>query len=84
MESSTQKNIRSWQKNFGTEILCSPVQKLELNNRKKLPKGSIHDGLSGRTPWHQDAAVLSTHGQKFCEMITVWMPFTKTTKKMAA
>ena len=36
--------------------------------------------MSGRTPWHQDAAVLSTHGQKFCDMVTVWIPFTKTTK----
>ena len=37
-------------------------------------------GSKKRTPWHQDAAVLSTHGQKFCDMITVWRPFTKTTK----
>ncbi len=28
----------------------------------------------------KDSDVLSTHGQKFCDMITVWIPFTKTTK----
>ncbi len=70
------------EKILGTEILSSPVQNTRIKQpEKKLPKGSIHDGLSGRTPWHQDAAVLSTHGQKFCDMITVWIPFTKTTKK---
>ena len=41
----------------------------------------VHDGLSGRTPWHQDAAVLNSKGQKLTEMVTVWIPFTKTTKK---
>ena len=67
---------------LGSEILCSPVQNTRIKQpEKKLPKGSIYDGLSGRTPWHQDAAVLTTHGQKFCDMVTVWIPFTKTTKK---
>ena len=33
------------------------------------------------TPWHQDAAVLNTKGQKLTDMVTVWIPFTKTTKK---
>ena len=37
--------------------------------------------LSGRTPWHQDAAVLSSLGQRLTDMVTVWIPFTKTTKK---
>jgi len=69
------------EKILGFEILSSPVQNTRIKQpEKKLPKGSVHDGLSGRTPWHQDAAVLSTHGQKFCDMVTVWIPFTKTTK----
>jgi len=69
------------EKILGSEILSSPVQNTRIKQpEKKLPKGSVHDGLSGRTPWHQDAAVLSTHGQKFCDMVTVWIPFTKTTK----
>ena len=39
------------------------------------------NGLSGRTPWHQDAAVLSKKGQRLTDMVTVWIPFTKTTIK---
>jgi len=69
------------EKILGSEILSSPVQNTRIKQpEKKLPKRSVHDGLSGRTPWHQDAAVLSTDGQKFCDMVTVWIPFTKTTK----
>ena len=78
---TNKKILNIVEKILGTEILCSPVQNTRIKQpEKKLPKGSIRDGLSGRTPWHQDAAVLSTHGQKFCDMITVWIPFTKTTK----
>ncbi len=70
-----------WKKFQVLKFYLAQYKILELNNqKKKLPKGSVHDGLSGRTPWHQDAAVLSTHGQKFCDMVTVWIPFTKTTK----
>jgi len=78
---TNKKILNIVEKILGTEILSSPVQNTRIKQpEKKLPKGSIHDGLSGRTPWHQDAAVLSTQGQKFCDMITVWIPFTKTTK----
>ena len=60
----------------------NPVQNTRIKQpEKKLPKGSVFDGLSGRTPWHQDAAVLNTKGQKLTDMVTVWIPFTKTTKK---
>ena len=60
----------------------NPVQNTRIKQpENKLPKGSIHDGLSGRTPWHQDAAVLNSRGQKLTDMVTVWIPFTKTTKK---
>jgi ectoine hydroxylase-related dioxygenase (phytanoyl-CoA dioxygenase family) len=70
------------EKILGSEILSSPVQNTRIKQpEKKLPKGSIYDGLSGRTPWHQDAAVLNSKGQKFTDMVTVWIPFTKTTKK---
>ena len=70
------------EKILGKEIMSNPVQNTRIKQpEKKLPKGSIHDGLSGRTPWHQDAAVLNTRGQKFTDMVTVWIPFTKTTKK---
>ncbi len=70
------------EKILGKEIMSNPVQNTRIKQpEKKLPKGSIHDGLSGRTPWHQDAAVLNTRGQKLTDMVTVWIPFTKTTKK---
>ena len=62
--------------------MSNPVQNTRIKQpEKKLPKDSLHDGLSGRTPWHQDAAVLNSKGQKLTEMVTVWIPFTKTTKK---
>ncbi len=70
------------EKILGPEILSNPVQNTRIKQPEKtLPKNSIFDGLSGRTPWHQDAAVLSTRGQKNTELLTVWIPFTKTTKK---
>ncbi|WP_440643192.1 phytanoyl-CoA dioxygenase family protein [Candidatus Pelagibacter sp. HIMB123] len=79
----TNKNILDVvEKILGKEIMSNPVQNTRIKQpEKKLPKGSILDGLSGRTPWHQDAAVLNTKGQKLTDMVTVWIPFTKTTKK---
>ena len=79
----TNKNILDVvEKILGKEIMSNPVQNTRIKQpEKKLPKGSIHDGLSGRTPWHQDAAVLNAKGQKLTDMVTVWIPFTKTTKK---
>ena len=70
------------EKILGKKIMSNPVQNTRIKQpEKKLPRGSIHDGLSGRTPWHQDAAVLNSKGQKLTDMVTVWIPFTKTTKK---
>ncbi len=67
---------------LGSEILSNPVQNTRIKQpESKLPRHSVHDGLSGRTPWHQDAAVLSSVGQRLTDMVTVWIPFTKTTKK---
>jgi len=82
----TNKNILDVvEKILGKEIMSNPVQNTRIKQpEKKLPKGSILDGLSGRTPWHQDAAVLNAKGQKLTDMVTVWIPFTKTTKKMGA
>jgi phytanoyl-CoA hydroxylase len=70
------------EKILGPEILSSPVQNTRIKQpEKKLPKKSIFNGLSGRTPWHQDAAVLSKKGQRLTDMVTVWIPFTRTTIK---
>ena len=34
--------------------------------------------LVGRTPWHQDAGVLNKKGQAGTDLVTCWIPFTKT------
>ncbi len=79
---TNKKILDAVEKIIGSEILSNPVQNTRIKQPEKtLPKDSIQDGLSGRTPWHQDAAVLSKRGQKFTELVTVWIPFTKTTKK---
>ena len=68
------------EKILGPEVLSNPVQNTRIKQpEKKLPEKSIFNGLSGRTPWHQDAAVLSKKGQRLTDMVTVWIPFTKTT-----
>ena len=79
---NNKKVLNVVEKILGKEIMSNPVQNTRIKQpEKKLPKGSIHDGLSGRTPWHQDAAVLNPRGQKLTDMVTVWIPFTKTTIK---
>ena len=79
---NNKKILEVVEKILGKEIMSNPVQNTRIKQpEKKLPRGSIHDGLSGRTPWHQDAAVLNSRGQKLTDMVTVWIPFTKTTIK---
>ena len=70
------------EKLIGSEISSNPVQNSRIKQPEKfLKKNKVYDGLSGRTPWHQDAGVLSKTGQKYTDLITCWVPFTKTTKK---
>ena len=70
------------EKLIGPEIFSNPVQNSRIKQPEKfLKKNKVYDGLSGRTPWHQDAGVLSKTGQKYTDLITCWVPFTKTTKK---
>ena len=70
------------EKLIGSEINSNPVQNSRIKQPEKfLKKKILYDGLSGRTPWHQDAGVLSQNGQKYTDLITCWIPFTKTTKK---
>ena len=53
------KILNAVEKILGPEILSNPVQNTRIKQSEKtLHKKSIYDGLSGRTPWHQDAAVL--------------------------
>ena len=70
------------EKLIGSEISSNPVQNSRIKQPEKfLKRNKVYDGLSGRTPWHQDAGVLSKTGQKYTDLITCWVPFTKTTKK---
>jgi phytanoyl-CoA hydroxylase len=73
------KIIDKVSKILGTEISSNPCQ----NSRIKQPENSIskknlYDGLVGRTPWHQDAGVMNKKGQKGTDLVTCWIPFTKT------
>ena len=64
------------EKILGKEIMSNPVQNTRIKQpEKKLPKGSIHDGLSGRTPWHQDAAVRSEERRVGKECRSRWSPY---------
>ena len=67
------------EKILGSEIASNPVQNSRIKvPEKKLEFDNLHDGLLGRTPWHQDAAVLDKNGQKNTDLVTCWIPFTKT------
>ena len=79
---NNKKILNVVEKILGPEILSNPVQNTRIKQpEKKLQEKSIFNGLSGRAPWHQDAAVLSKKGQRLTDMVTVWIPFTKTTIK---
>lgn len=61
------------------EISSNPCQNSRIKQPEKaISKKNLHDGLVGRTPWHQDAGVMNKKGQKGTELVTCWIPFTKT------
>ena len=64
---------------LGHEISSNPCQNSRIKQPEKaISKKNLHDGLVGRTPWHQDAGVMNKKGQKGTELVTCWIPFTKT------
>ena len=64
---------------LGPEIASNPCQNSRIKQpEKRILSKNIHDGLVGRTPWHQDAGVMSREGQKGTDLVTCWIPFTKT------
>ena len=64
---------------LGQEISSNPCQNSRIKQPEKaISKKNLHDGLVGRTPWHQDAGVMNKKGQKGTELVTCWIPFTKT------
>ena len=73
------KIIEKVSKILGTEISSNPCQNSRIKQPEKgVAKKNLHDGLVGRTPWHQDAGVMNKKGQKGTELVTCWIPFTKT------
>ena len=67
------------EKILGSEIASNPCQNSRIKQpEKNVAKKNLNDGLVGRTPWHQDAGVMNKKGQKGTELVTCWIPFTKT------
>ncbi len=67
------------EKILGPEIASNPCQNSRIKQPEKgVAKKNLNDGLVGRTPWHQDAGVMNKKGQKGTELVTCWIPFTKT------
>ena len=73
------KILEKVSKILGQEISSNPCQNSRIKQPEKaISKKNLHDGLVGRTPWHQDAGVMNKKGQKGTELVTCWIPFTKT------
>ena len=73
------KILEKVSKILGQEISSNPCQNSRIKQpEKEISKKNLHDGLVGRTPWHQDAGVMNKKGQKGTELVTCWIPFTKT------
>ena len=67
------------EKILGPEIASNPCQNSRIKQpEKRILSKNLHDGLVGRTPWHQDAGVMNKKGQKGTELVTCWIPFTRT------
>ncbi len=73
------KILEKISKIIGQEMSSNPCQNSRIKQPEKaISKKNLHDGLVGRTPWHQDAGVMNKKGQKGTELVTCWIPFTKT------
>ena len=73
------KIIDKVSKILGQEISSNPCQNSRIKQPEKaIAKKNLNDGLVGRTPWHQDAGVMNKKGQNGTDLVTCWIPFTKT------
>ena len=73
------KILEKVSKILGQEMSSNPCQNSRIKQPEKaISKKNLHDGLVGRTPWHQGAGVMNKKGQKGTELVTCWIPFTKT------
>ena len=76
---NNKKILDKIEKILGPEIASNPCQNSRIKQPEKgVAKKNLNDGLVGRTPWHQDAGVMNKKGQKGTELVTCWIPFTKT------
>ena len=76
---NNKKILNKIEKILGPEIASNPCQNSRIKQPEKgVSKKNLNDGLVGRTPWHQDAGVMNKKGQKGTELVTCWIPFTKT------
>ena len=58
---------------LGPEIASNPIQHIRIKPpAKHIPDAMQASGLVGKTPWHQDAAVLPPAAET--ELVTVWVP----------
>ncbi len=58
---------------IGPEIASNPIQHVRIKPPEKyLHENQRASGLSGSTPWHQDAAVIPPEAGT--ELLTVWVP----------
>ena len=76
---NNKKILNKIEKILGPEIASNPCQNSRIKQPEKgVSKKNLNDGLVGRTPWNQDAGVMNKKGQKGTELVTCWIPFTKT------
>ena len=76
---TNKKILKKISKILGCEISSNPCQNSRIKQPEKFLKKDFNNGLVGKTPWHQDAGVLNIKGQKYTDLITCWIPLTKTT-----
>ena len=58
---------------IGPEISSNPVQHVRIKPPEKfVPTAMRESGMVGKTPWHQDGAVLPPEAET--ELVTAWVP----------
>ncbi len=69
------------EKIIGKEIFSNPVQTFRVKKPNINSGKNFMDGLIGRTPWHQDEGTINKKARFKTDLVTVWIPFTKTNAK---
>ena len=69
------------EKIIGKEIFSNPIQTFRVKKPNINSGKNFMDGLIGRTPWHQDEGTMNKKARFKTDLVTVWIPFTKTNAK---